>query len=190
MDHYRQPFITPVQTGARRCRGRATSRSTDGPPTSSRWSRTAAGGSPRPMCPSRSSMPNRARSSAGRIRELVRTWPNPTETTVSGTHFIREDSPDEIGTAVAEFVRKLRPKQAGALHNQHGASHENCRSAIHLRTFSMTAGFIATRRQRRRRAALPAIRLTDGPFRRWRAAAMTTSHSPSTSGYRWGRRRG
>jgi haloalkane dehalogenase len=44
----------------------------------------------------------------GRIRELVRTWPNLTETTVSGTHFIQEDSPDEIGTAVAEFVRKLR----------------------------------------------------------------------------------
>jgi haloalkane dehalogenase len=44
----------------------------------------------------------------GRIRELVRTWPNLTETTVSGVHFVQEDSPDEIGTAVAEFVRKLR----------------------------------------------------------------------------------
>jgi haloalkane dehalogenase len=44
----------------------------------------------------------------GRVRELVRTWPNLTETTVSGTHFVQEDSPDEIGTAVAEFVRKLR----------------------------------------------------------------------------------
>jgi haloalkane dehalogenase len=44
----------------------------------------------------------------GRIRELVRTWPNLTETTVSGSHFIQEDSPDEIGTAVAEFVRKQR----------------------------------------------------------------------------------
>ncbi|MCW2655389.1 MAG: dhaA [Mycobacterium sp.] len=44
----------------------------------------------------------------GRIRELIRAWPNLTETTVSGTHFIQEDSPDEIGTAVAEFVRKLR----------------------------------------------------------------------------------
>jgi haloalkane dehalogenase len=41
----------------------------------------------------------------GRIRELVRTWPNLTETTVSGTHFIQEDSPDEIGAAIAEFVR-------------------------------------------------------------------------------------
>jgi haloalkane dehalogenase len=44
----------------------------------------------------------------GRVRELVRTWPNLTETTVGGTHFVQEDSPDEIGTAVAEFVRKLR----------------------------------------------------------------------------------
>jgi haloalkane dehalogenase len=44
----------------------------------------------------------------GRVRELVRTWPNLTETTVSGTHFVQEDSPDEIGNAVAEFVRKLR----------------------------------------------------------------------------------
>jgi haloalkane dehalogenase len=41
----------------------------------------------------------------GRIREFVRTWPNLTETTVSGTHFIQEDSPDEIGAAIAEFVR-------------------------------------------------------------------------------------
>lgn len=27
------------------------------------------------------------------IRELVRTWPNVTETTVHGTHFVQEDSP-------------------------------------------------------------------------------------------------
>ena len=42
----------------------------------------------------------------GRIRELIRTWPNLTEATVNGIHFGREDSPDEIGTAIAEFVRK------------------------------------------------------------------------------------
>ena len=42
----------------------------------------------------------------GRIRELIRTWPNLTETTVTGSHFIQEDSPDEIGTAVADFVRR------------------------------------------------------------------------------------
>jgi haloalkane dehalogenase len=42
----------------------------------------------------------------GRIRELIRTWPNPTETTVDGSQYIPEDSPDEIGTAIAEFMRK------------------------------------------------------------------------------------
>ena len=41
----------------------------------------------------------------GRIRELIRTWPNLTETTISGIQYVQEDSPDEIGTAVAEFVR-------------------------------------------------------------------------------------
>jgi haloalkane dehalogenase len=44
----------------------------------------------------------------GRIRELVRTWPNLTETTVNGSHFIQEDSPNEIGSAIAEFARTLR----------------------------------------------------------------------------------
>ena len=42
----------------------------------------------------------------GPIRDLIRTWPNLTETTVNGIQYIPEDSPDEIGTAIAEFVRK------------------------------------------------------------------------------------
>jgi haloalkane dehalogenase len=41
----------------------------------------------------------------GRLRELCRSWPNQREVTVRGTHFIQEDSPDEIGEAVANFVR-------------------------------------------------------------------------------------
>ena len=44
----------------------------------------------------------------GRVREIIRTWPSLTETTVSGRHFIQEDSPDEIGQAIAQFVRRLR----------------------------------------------------------------------------------
>jgi haloalkane dehalogenase len=36
----------------------------------------------------------------GRQREIVRTWSNQTEVTVAGTHFIQEDSPDEIGAAI------------------------------------------------------------------------------------------
>jgi haloalkane dehalogenase len=44
----------------------------------------------------------------GRQREVCRTWPNQTEVTVKGLHFVQEDSPDEIGRAVADFVRGLR----------------------------------------------------------------------------------
>jgi haloalkane dehalogenase len=44
----------------------------------------------------------------GRIRDFVRSWPNQTEVTVRGVHTVQEDSPDEIGAAIAEFVRRLR----------------------------------------------------------------------------------
>ena len=44
----------------------------------------------------------------GRQREVCRAWPNQTEITVKGLHFIQEDSPDEIGQAVAEFVQRVR----------------------------------------------------------------------------------
>ena len=44
----------------------------------------------------------------GRQREVCRAWPNQTEVTVKGAHFLQEDSPDEIGTAVAQFVRGIR----------------------------------------------------------------------------------
>jgi len=43
----------------------------------------------------------------GRQRAFCRSWPNQREVTVSGSHFIQEDSPDEIGDAVANFVRDL-----------------------------------------------------------------------------------
>jgi haloalkane dehalogenase len=44
----------------------------------------------------------------GRQREVCRTWPNQTELTVPGLHFLQEDSPDEIGAAIAAFVRRVR----------------------------------------------------------------------------------
>jgi haloalkane dehalogenase len=44
----------------------------------------------------------------GRQREFCRRWPNQTELTIAGAHFVQEDSPNEIGTAVAAFVRRLR----------------------------------------------------------------------------------
>ncbi|MCL4157626.1 UNVERIFIED_CONTAM: hypothetical protein GTU68_005210 [Idotea baltica] len=40
----------------------------------------------------------------GPARDLVRSWPNLTELTVPGLHFIQEDSPDEIGKAVADWL--------------------------------------------------------------------------------------
>lgn len=42
----------------------------------------------------------------GAQRELARSWPNQEEITVKGLHFIQEDSPGEIGQAVAGFVQK------------------------------------------------------------------------------------
>lgn len=41
-------------------------------------------------------------------RDFCRTWPNQTEVTVAGRHFVQEDSPDEIGAAVATFVKRVR----------------------------------------------------------------------------------
>jgi haloalkane dehalogenase len=49
----------------------------------------------------------------GRLRELCRTWPNQTEITVAGVHFIQEDSADAIGVAIADFVRRVRPSPRG-----------------------------------------------------------------------------
>ena len=40
----------------------------------------------------------------GPQREFCRTWPNQTEVTVSGAHFIQEDSPHEIGQAIADWL--------------------------------------------------------------------------------------
>lgn len=44
----------------------------------------------------------------GRQRTFCQSWPHQAEITVKGTHFIQEDSPVEIGTAVAEWLRYLK----------------------------------------------------------------------------------
>jgi len=43
----------------------------------------------------------------GPQREFCRTWPNQEEVTVKGIHFIQEDSPDEIGEAIANFINRI-----------------------------------------------------------------------------------
>jgi haloalkane dehalogenase len=40
----------------------------------------------------------------GAQREFCRSWPNQQELTVKGSHFVQEDSPVEIGRAIASFV--------------------------------------------------------------------------------------
>jgi len=43
----------------------------------------------------------------GRTLEFCRTWPNQIEVTVKGVHLLQEDSPDEIGKALQEFVKSV-----------------------------------------------------------------------------------
>ncbi len=40
----------------------------------------------------------------GHQREFCRGWPNQTEVRVTGMHFVQEDSPDEIGGAIADWL--------------------------------------------------------------------------------------
>ena len=43
----------------------------------------------------------------GPAREFCRTFPHQDEVTVRGVHFVQEDSPNEIGSALADWYRKL-----------------------------------------------------------------------------------
>jgi haloalkane dehalogenase len=43
----------------------------------------------------------------GAQREFCRRWPNQREVAVRGSHFVQEDSPAEIGRAIAGFLRDL-----------------------------------------------------------------------------------
>ncbi len=43
----------------------------------------------------------------GPVADLCRSFPNTTEVSVPGAHYIQEDSPDQIGQALAQFIRGL-----------------------------------------------------------------------------------
>ena len=43
----------------------------------------------------------------GKQREFCQAWPNQTNVTVKGHHFVQEDSPDEIGQAIADWHSTL-----------------------------------------------------------------------------------
>jgi haloalkane dehalogenase len=42
-----------------------------------------------------------------KLVNLVRGWPALTEKMVAGVHFVQEDSPDEIGKAIVDWMRTL-----------------------------------------------------------------------------------
>lgn len=44
----------------------------------------------------------------GRAARFARTWPNQQEVTVTGSHYLQEDSPAEIGAALRQFLRAGR----------------------------------------------------------------------------------
>lgn len=46
-------------------------------------------------------------TATGSSRAFCQTWSNQREITVSGRHFLQEDSPHQIGTALAKFIRDL-----------------------------------------------------------------------------------
>jgi len=43
----------------------------------------------------------------GRQREVCRSWPNQTEVTVAGSHFVQEDSPRDIAAAIGRWMDAL-----------------------------------------------------------------------------------
>ena len=49
----------------------------------------------------------------GAQREFCRALPNQQEVTVKGAHFVQEDSPNEVGDAIARFVAKVLAGQVG-----------------------------------------------------------------------------
>ena len=63
-----------------------------------------------------------------RLVNLVRGWPALTEKTVAGVHFVQEDSPDEIGRAVAGWMGTLadRAPRKAAMSEEQQDDGERC----------------------------------------------------------------
>lgn len=106
-DEYRRPFREPGE--ARR-------------PTLSWPRQLPIGGEPREVCElveryasflAESTMPKLfvnaepGRLLTGELREACRRWPNQTEVTVPGLHYVQEDSPAQITAAIREWAGRL-----------------------------------------------------------------------------------
>jgi haloalkane dehalogenase len=48
----------------------------------------------------------------GSRRDFCRTWPNQTEVTVPGLHFLQEDAPAAIGQAITDWLPAIREARA------------------------------------------------------------------------------
>ncbi len=107
MDHYREPFREPGE-GRRPTLTWPREIPIDGEPADvvalvddyARWLAT----SPLPKLFVNG---NPGSILVGAQREFCRTWPNQQEVTVRGSHFLQEDSPAEIGQAIARLLRRL-----------------------------------------------------------------------------------
>jgi haloalkane dehalogenase len=63
----------------------------------------AAVGCPEVRSPSCSSNAEPGAILTGGMREFCRSWPDRTEVSVNGIHFVQEDSPKEIAEAIAAW---------------------------------------------------------------------------------------
>ncbi len=43
-----------------------------------------------------------------RLYDIAKAWPNQTEVTVDGGHYVQETAPEQVGSAISRFVRGLR----------------------------------------------------------------------------------
>jgi haloalkane dehalogenase len=59
---------------------------------------------------------NPGASLTGDLREICRSWPAQTEVTVRGLHFLQEDSPEEIGRALAGWPENIGETRRNAGH--------------------------------------------------------------------------
>jgi hypothetical protein len=57
------------------------------------------------------------------MRDFCRTWMNQHEVTVPGKHFLQEDSTNEIGQAIADWLRKLTRAAPKTLGGSHASPH-------------------------------------------------------------------
>jgi haloalkane dehalogenase len=66
----------------------------------------------------------------GAQREFCRKWPNQQEVTVKGAHFLPEDSPGEVGDAIARFAAKVLAHQVSAAPPQERALRSGAAFAV------------------------------------------------------------